>query len=213
MGAEHPPHHRARSRKIAQNRLAQESGVPLTTVNSWATGASLPRDLDQLAAAGAVLARWADERPLSGHKWDQMLQADQAARGIRLPSARRDASGHTAGRVVSESGLPGRPGEFFMLAKALSAFRAGPLSGAPSDRTLARAARVSPTTVGDWLQGRRFPQDVDRFVIIVRTIRATTTARGIASPAASLQDYWMMTDGGWHTSRRRCDGLVPSPMR
>ena len=38
-------------------------------------------------------------------------------------------------------------------------FRAGPLAGDPSDRALARAAGVSPSTIGDWLQGRRFPQD------------------------------------------------------
>src|SRR5260221_11327282 len=48
-----------RGEMLTQKRLAEEAGIPLTTVNSWSTGASLPRDLDQLVAAGHVLGRWA----------------------------------------------------------------------------------------------------------------------------------------------------------
>ena len=50
--------------------------------------------------------------------------------------------------------------------EALRAFKAGPLAGDPSDRALARAAGVSPTTIGDWLRGRRFPQDIGKVLIV-----------------------------------------------
>jgi hypothetical protein len=61
---------------------------------------------------------------------------------------------------MSKSGRPGRSGEFFTLLEELRAFRAGPLAGDPGDRALARAAAVSPTTIGEWLRGRRFPHDI-----------------------------------------------------
>lgn len=60
-----------------QKWLAQASGVPLSTINSWATGASLPRDLDQLTAAGQALARAAGEVPLTSVEWSRLLKADQ----------------------------------------------------------------------------------------------------------------------------------------
>ena len=72
---------------------------------------------------------------------------------------------------MSESGLPGRGGEFFVLVEALRVFRAGPLADDPSDRALARAAGVSPTTIGDWLRGGRFPQDVGKVLAVVRMVR------------------------------------------
>ena len=73
---------------------------------------------------------------------------------------------------MSESGLPGGGGEFFALLEALRVFRAGPLAGDPSDRALARAAGVSPTTIGDWLRGERFPQDIGKVLVMVRMVRA-----------------------------------------
>ena len=82
---------------------------------------------------------------------------------------------------MSESGLPDQAGDFFVLAEALRAFRAGPLSGRPSDRALAKAACVSPTTIGDWLQGKRFPQDISKVLIVVRMVRDAATTSGIAS--------------------------------
>ena len=42
--------------------------------------------------------------------------------------------------------------------------QAGPLSDDASDRALARAAGVSPTTVG--AGGRRFPQDIGKVLIV-----------------------------------------------
>lgn len=83
---------------------------------------------------------------------------------------------------MSESGLPGEAGEFFGLAEALRAFKAGPLSGHPSDRALADAARVSPTTIGEWLRGKRFPQDIGKVLIVVRMVRAQAATRALAPP-------------------------------
>ena len=78
-------HHQmaARGRRLTQARLAAESKVPLTTVNSWATGTALPRDADSLAAVGAVLAWWAGEDPLPVWKWERLQEADQSAPAAR----------------------------------------------------------------------------------------------------------------------------------
>jgi len=67
--------------QLTQKRLAKESGVPVSTVGSWATGASLPRDLDQLAAVGAALARWGAQKPPGPREWSHLMRADQGARG------------------------------------------------------------------------------------------------------------------------------------
>jgi hypothetical protein len=85
---------------------------------------------------------------------------------------------------MSDSRVEGGTGEFFVLAKALSVFKAGPLAGHPSDRALADAAGVSPTTIGDWLRGRRFPQDVGRVLVMVRMVREAAARRGIAAPSS-----------------------------
>ena len=96
---------------------------------------------------------------------------------------------------MSKSGLAGRSGEFFTLLEELRVFRAGPLAGDPADRALARAARVSPTTIGDWLRGRRFPQDIGQVLAVVRTVQQAASRRGVAtsgSGSAGLldEDRW-----------------------
>ena len=68
---------------------------------------------------------------------------------------------------MSESRPPGRGGEFFTLLEELRVFRARPLAGNPSHRALARAAGMSPTTIGDWLRGKRFPQDIGKVLVSV----------------------------------------------
>ena len=76
---DHAEHHMERAgNRVSQTRLAEQSKVPLTTVNSWATGASLPRDLDQLTAVGAVLARWASEPPPGEREWSHLLEQDRS---------------------------------------------------------------------------------------------------------------------------------------
>ena len=93
---------------------------------------------------------------------------------------------------MSESAPAGHGGEFFTLLEELRVLRAGPLAGDPSDRALARASGVSPTTTGDWLQGRRFPQDIGKVLVMVRMLRASAARRGIASGPAGLldEDRW-----------------------
>jgi thioredoxin-like negative regulator of GroEL len=83
---------------------------------------------------------------------------------------------------MSESRPPDRGGEFFTLLGALRVFRNGPLAGDPSDRALARAAGRSPTTIGDWLQGRRFPQDIGKVLVMVRMVRTAAARRGVTIP-------------------------------
>jgi len=96
--------------------------------------------------------------------------------------------------------LPGQTGEFFVLAAALRAFKAGALSDHPSDRALARAAGVSPTTIGDWLRGERFPQDIGKILIVVRTIQEVAVARGIANP--DVGPAKLLDDSRWRAAHQ-----------
>src|SRR6266568_2409519 len=96
---------------------------------------------------------------------------------------------------MSESGLPGRSGEFFALLEELRVFRAGPLAADPADRALARAAGVSPTTIGAWLRGGRFPQDIGQVLAVVRAVRQVASRRGVAAPVSGSaglldEDRW-----------------------
>ena len=115
---------------------------------------------------------------------------------------------------MSESGLPDQAGDFFVLAEALRAFRAGPLSGHPSDRALAKAAGVSPTTIGDWLRGKRFPQDIGKVLIVVRMVRDDARPPAASpAPTAGLPGCWMMTGGGRRIERRPSGEPASSPTK
>ena len=92
-------------------------------------------------------------------------------------------------------------GEFFTLLAALRDFRAEPLGGDPSDRALARAAEVSPTTIGNWLGGGRFPQDIDRFLPVVRAVAARAAARGITGVDAGM--VALLDEERWRAAYRR----------
>ena len=96
---------------------------------------------------------------------------------------------------MSESERPGHGGEFFALLEALRVFRAGPLADDPSDRALARAAGVSPTTIGAWLRGKCFPQDIGKVLVVVRMVRAAAGRQGVAirgngPPGLLDEDRW-----------------------
>ena len=86
-------------KRLTQQRLAKESSVPLATVNSWATGTSLPRDLDRLHAIGAVLARWAGEEPPAVREWERRLRTDQSGRDVPRGGS---GKGVLMGRLVAE---------------------------------------------------------------------------------------------------------------
>jgi hypothetical protein len=92
-------------------------------------------------------------------------------------------------------------GDFFALLSTLREFRAGPLGGDPSDRALARAAKVSPTTVGNWLSGVQFPQDLYKFLSVVRAVAARAGARG--SFGASQEVTGLLDEEVWQAAYRR----------
>ncbi|MFD6968531.1 NB-ARC domain-containing protein [Streptomyces sp. NPDC059979] len=88
--------------RVTQTELAKQSRVPIQTVNSWAKGASTPRDLDQLTAVGRVLAGWAGESAPIAAAWNELKRADQAA---APPAGHRAETG--AGRPLVEVTDPG----------------------------------------------------------------------------------------------------------
>ncbi|MEU7060710.1 tetratricopeptide repeat protein [Streptomyces sp. NPDC046197] len=53
------------------------------------------------------------------------------------------------------------------------------LPDVPSGRSLARALAVSPTTVSDWLRGRRTPQTCDILLTLIRMIRGEAQRRSL----------------------------------
>ena len=108
---------------------------------------------------------------------------------------------------MSESGAAVESeGEFFVLLAALHDFKVGTLSGDPSDRALGRAAGVSPTTIGNWLGGTQFPQDVSKILAVVRAVAARAAARGIArqdSGIAALLDEERWREAYREEAKRR----------
>ncbi|MBT2212566.1 hypothetical protein [Actinomadura sp. NEAU-AAG7] len=97
-----------------------------------------------------------------------------------------------------ESGLKELLGE-------LAAFRAVTLEGEPSDRALAKAAGVSPTTVGTWLRGAAFPQQIDPLVTIVEAVRAQAHRAGQAEVGAraGLWDLQRWREAHFAEAQRR----------
>lgn len=78
------------------------------------------------------------------------------------------------------------------LMAALRAFRDEYLPNDPSNRAIARALKVSPQTVGDWLKGAHFPdQDAEAAVTMVRMVAASAGGKGVAAPDGLLDpDRW-----------------------
>jgi hypothetical protein len=68
--------------------------------------------------------------------------------------------------------------DFAALVTALAELRDHALAGEPSDRALAKMAKVAPGTVGNWWRGT-FPQDLDRLPIVVRGIADQARRRGL----------------------------------
>ena len=77
-------------------------------------------------------------------------------------------------------------GDFFALLTRLREFRAGQLGADASSRALAKAAEVSPTTIGHWLSGDQFPQDIEKFLRVVRFIALRAAAYGIGELAEGV---------------------------
>ena len=106
--------------------------------------------------------------------------------------------------------------DFFALAKALGKFKAVQLAGKPSDRTLAKAAGVSATTIGNWLQGHRFPQEIGKVLLVLKLVQAAAAARGIAVPdggIAGLLDDQRWREAHWDEARRRASEVSEAVQR
>ncbi|WP_405956920.1 hypothetical protein [Streptomyces phaeochromogenes] len=89
--------------------------------------------------------------------------------------------------------------DFASLIGALVACRTDLLQGQPSDRTLAKAAKVSPTTIGQWLRSSRFPQEIDPLLAMVRAVRLRAEAAGVAhNPIAAT----VLDEQEWRRSFR-----------
>ena len=108
------------------------------------------------------------------------------------------------GRVVAAGGATE---DFAELIAELAAFRNDRLQRRPSDRTLAKAADVRPTTVGDWLRGSRFPQQIGPLLRVVRAVRAQAERTGLSRDpaAASLFDEQRWRDAYQAEARRRAN--------
>ncbi|WP_217213720.1 hypothetical protein [Streptomyces sp. AC550_RSS872] len=91
---------------------------------------------------------------------------------------------------MTEHGTGAREPAFADLMSELASFRNGQLLRRPSDRILARAAGVSPTTIGDWLRADRFPQQVGPLLAVLRALRGQANLAGLADDqaAAALLD-------------------------
>jgi len=98
-------------------------------------------------------------------------------------------------------------GDFAALIAELAAFRDNRLQRQPSGRTLAKAAGVRPATVGDWLCGVRFPQQLDPLLRLVRAVRVQAERAGPSGdPAmASLFDEQRWRDAYEVEARRRAN--------
>ena len=59
---------------------------------------------------------------------------------------------------------------------------------------------MSPTTIGDWLQGKRFPQDIGKVLAVVRMVRDAAGRRGIAAPGSGPTG--LLDDERWRAAYR-----------
>ncbi|GAA4199943.1 hypothetical protein [Microbispora amethystogenes] len=76
-----------------------------------------------------------------------------------------------------------RDGDYFVLLAELVEFRRERLRDEPSARILARAADVSPTTIGNWLRGKGFPQRPDSLLGVLAALRARARSAGLDQDA------------------------------
>lgn len=102
--------------------------------------------------------------------------------------------------------------EYTALIAELVTLRDERLERQPSDHTLARAAGASPTTIGKWLYGGRFPQDTDPLLKVVRAVRIKAEEAGLLQePDVAL----LLNDQQWRSAyqaeaHRRADGTRTS---
>ncbi|MFG2267098.1 hypothetical protein ACGFNR_29855, partial [Streptomyces sp. NPDC048720] len=84
----------------------------------------------------------------------------------------------------------------------------------PSDRTLAQAARASPTTIGKWLYRGQFPQDIGPLLRLVRAVRVEAEAAGLLQEPDVVK---ILDEQRWRRAydaeaRRHADGTRTSAL-
>jgi tetratricopeptide (TPR) repeat protein len=92
----------------------------------------------------------------------------------------------------------GIEGSLFERLERLADFRRDRMAGKPSDRYLARRAEVSQTTVGTWLRGDSFPQQLDLLLVVIGEIRSSAAKAGLLDSSAVA----LMDEEGWRRSYR-----------
>jgi hypothetical protein len=110
--------------------------------------------------------------------------------------------------------MPGaaRESEYTALIAELVTLRDECLERQPSDRTLARAAGASPTTIGKWLHEGQFPQDIDSLLNLVRAVRTKAEEAGLLQEpdVALLLDTQQWRSAYEAEAHRRADGTRTS---
>ncbi|GBQ03905.1 hypothetical protein SSP531S_53840 [Streptomyces spongiicola] len=98
--------------------------------------------------------------------------------------------------------------EYAELIAELCEFRDERLQRQPSDRALAGAVGVSPTTVGGWLRADRFPQRIDQLRDLVRAVRVQAERAGLAGDraVAAVLDVQKWERAYQAEARRRAEG-------
>ncbi|WP_331732160.1 ATP-binding protein (plasmid) [Streptomyces avidinii] len=119
--------------------------------------------------------------------WQGGCPAMVSRRAVDTVRARADGA---QGIGVREA-VPAEP-DYATLIGKLVEYRAGPLAGKPSDRTLAAVVGSSPTTIGNWLNKGQFPQASDQLLKLVNAVRAQAVLCGM--PAT--HDGVALLDGG-----------------
>ncbi|MET7458016.1 hypothetical protein ABZT03_40465 [Streptomyces sp. NPDC005574] len=107
---------------------------------------------------------------------------------------------------VDMAGPEGREPDFTALIAGLAALRESRLQQLPSDRALASAAAVSPTTIGCWLRGERFPQEIGQLLTVVRAVRGQAGGLAREPVVAALLDEQQWRRAYRAEARRLADG-------
>ncbi|MFI0479702.1 hypothetical protein [Actinomadura sp. 9N215] len=107
-------------------------------------------------------------------------------------------------------GSAGGEREFAALIAELAGFWEHRLGREPSARALAEIAGVSPTTVGEWLRGDRFPQVLDKLLRVVQAVGAQADRTALSpadrARAAELVDPRRWKDAYRAEALRRAEG-------
>lgn len=96
--------------------------------------------------------------------------------------------------------------EFPARMRSLGLLRGDLMGGHPSDRALAEQVGVSPTTIGQWLRGERFPQQIDKVLALVGAIGAVIgNDKALRRDVAALLDEQAWRDAYQLEARRRAE--------